>query len=197
MAYVYRHIRLDKNIPFYIGIGSDENFKRACSKHNRSLHWDRIYKKHGYEVEIVIDNISWDLACKKEKEFIKLYGRIDLGEGFLCNKTDGGEGTLNKSAEACNRIAIATRKRLSGVKLPEATKAKMRLRTGSLNPFYGKKHARAIIFSAYSPERELFIFQGTYHAASIIKANRSFIYKFCTGKSKTCKGWSEAKIMLK
>ena len=29
MAYLYRHIRLDKNEPFYIGIGSDTNFKRA------------------------------------------------------------------------------------------------------------------------------------------------------------------------
>lgn len=30
MAYVYRHIRLDKNIPFYIGIGlKDYNYKRV------------------------------------------------------------------------------------------------------------------------------------------------------------------------
>ena len=31
MAYLYRHIRLDKNEPFYIGIGSNElnNYKRA------------------------------------------------------------------------------------------------------------------------------------------------------------------------
>jgi hypothetical protein len=29
MAYVYRHIRLDKNEPFYIGIGSDSSFARA------------------------------------------------------------------------------------------------------------------------------------------------------------------------
>ena len=29
MAYVYRHIRLDKNEPFYIGIGSDKEYKRA------------------------------------------------------------------------------------------------------------------------------------------------------------------------
>ena len=31
MAYVYRHIRLDKNEPFYIGIGKDDSgeYKRA------------------------------------------------------------------------------------------------------------------------------------------------------------------------
>ena len=29
MAYVYRHVRVDKNQPFYIGIGTDNNYKRA------------------------------------------------------------------------------------------------------------------------------------------------------------------------
>lgn len=31
MAYLYRHIRLDKNIPFYIGIGS-ENFSSKLTE---------------------------------------------------------------------------------------------------------------------------------------------------------------------
>ena len=34
MAILYRHIRLDKNVPFYIGIGKD--IKRAYSKSNRN-----------------------------------------------------------------------------------------------------------------------------------------------------------------
>ena len=33
MAYVYRHIRLDKNEPFYIGIGSDKTYKRANARY--------------------------------------------------------------------------------------------------------------------------------------------------------------------
>ena len=37
MAYVYMHIREDKNEPFYIGIGNDDNgYKRAYSKRNRN-----------------------------------------------------------------------------------------------------------------------------------------------------------------
>ena len=32
MAYLYRHIRLDTNEIFYIGIGSDINYKRAFIK---------------------------------------------------------------------------------------------------------------------------------------------------------------------
>lgn len=62
MAYVYRHIRLDKNVPFYIGIGSDEEgeYKRAyCSIQNgRNKYWNNIVAKTAYEVDIMVDGIS-------------------------------------------------------------------------------------------------------------------------------------------
>jgi len=77
----------------------------------------------------------------------------------------------------------------------EKTKEKMRLRVGSLNPFYGKKHPSGIVFSATSPTGEEFVFQNTYEAAKIINANNSFVYGFCIGTSKTCKGWTNAKIL--
>jgi hypothetical protein len=93
MAYVYRHIRLDKNEPFYIGIGSDETYKRANAKKGRNKIWYDIAAKTDYEVEILFDDISWDDACKKEIEFISLYGKKAEG-GLLSNITDGGEGTL-------------------------------------------------------------------------------------------------------
>ena len=92
MAIVYRHIRLDKNEPFYIGIGKD--VKRAYSKHSRSTFWKKIVSKTDYEVEILFDDLTWDEACDKEKEFIKLYGRKDIGTGILANMTDGGEGMI-------------------------------------------------------------------------------------------------------
>lgn len=95
MAYVYRHVRLDINEIFYIGIGSENNdYKRAHTKRNRNKHWRNIVNKTNYEVEIVLDNITWEEACAKEIEFIKLYGRKDLNEGTLVNMTDGGEGPL-------------------------------------------------------------------------------------------------------
>ena len=95
MAYLYRHVRLDKQEVFYIGIGSDKNYKRAYIKKNRTKHWYNI-AKNGYEVEIMLDNLTWEEACEKEKEFIKLYGRKDLNEGTLVNMTDGGEGALGR-----------------------------------------------------------------------------------------------------
>jgi hypothetical protein len=95
MAYVYRHIRLDKNEPFYIGIGSDEKYQRADYKgtRGRNKYWHRIVGKTDYEVEILFDEITYEEAIKKEEEFIALYGRVNNKTGILCNLTDGGEGT--------------------------------------------------------------------------------------------------------
>ena len=96
MAYVYRHIRLDKNEVFYIGIGSDVdgNYLRSTSMLNRNVHWHNIVNLTKYDVEILFDDLTWQEACIKEKEFIALYGRRDLGLGTLVNLTDGGEGSF-------------------------------------------------------------------------------------------------------
>ena len=107
MAYVYRHIRLDKNQPFYIGIGTSEYYNRAYRHKNRSDLWKRIAQKGGYEVEILMDNLTWEQACEKEKEFIKLYGRIDLNTGCLANMTDGGDGAINAIITEEHRRAVA------------------------------------------------------------------------------------------
>lgn len=101
MPHVYRHIRLDKNEPFYIGIGLDDINKRAFEKKaRRSDWWNRIANKHGYEVQILFEDVSIDFAKEKEKEFIALYGRLDLGTGTLCNLTDGGDGINGWKAPA-------------------------------------------------------------------------------------------------
>jgi hypothetical protein len=91
MAIVYRHIRLDKNEPFYIGIGNSKY--RATKKDNRNEIWQNIVSKTDYKVEIIFDDLTWDEACEKEKEFISLYGRIKDG-GILANITFGGEGVV-------------------------------------------------------------------------------------------------------
>lgn len=106
--YLYRHIRLDKNEPFYIGIGTKRKTKGNSSKKIKSHYWiyDRAYSKNRksskiwnliankteYIVEIVLESDDLELIKKKEQEFIKLYGRIDLKTGTLANMTDGGDG---------------------------------------------------------------------------------------------------------
>lgn len=108
MAYLYRHIRLDKNKPFYIGIGEDNilnegKFLRAYSKYCHNIHWNNITNLTQYDIEIVLDNLTWEEACQKEIELIKLYGRSDLGLGPLCNMTDGGEGANHFSPESLEK----------------------------------------------------------------------------------------------
>jgi hypothetical protein len=96
MAYVYRHIRHDKNQPFYIGIGSDSEGKytRAFVPHRaNNRYWNNIVAKTSYSVDILIDEITWEEAIKKEIEFIAFYKRKEHG-GILANLTDGGEGAL-------------------------------------------------------------------------------------------------------
>jgi hypothetical protein len=94
MAYLYRHIRLDKNEVFYIGIGKEdeEKYRRAYDKNRRSALWKSIVKHHLYEVEIILDNLTWKQACEKELEFINLYGKIKDKTGTLANITSGGDG---------------------------------------------------------------------------------------------------------
>ena len=92
MAYVYRHRRLDTNEAFYIGIGSNENLKRAYSKDKRSKFWHAVVNKCGYCVDVLIKDISWDEACEIEKYLISKIGRRDLGTGPLVNMTEGGDG---------------------------------------------------------------------------------------------------------
>jgi hypothetical protein len=118
MAYVYRHIRLDKNEPFYIGIGSDNSYNRAYqkSKTKRSKFWHNIASK-GYDVEILMDNLTWEQACEKEKEFISIYGRKDLGQGSLVNLTNGGEnppihiGNTNPMKRIENKEKVANKRK--------------------------------------------------------------------------------------
>ena len=96
MAYVYRHIRLDKNEVFYIGIADDKEYKRSLSKYSRNKHWLNIVSKTEYIVEIILDGLKKEEACLKEIEFISLYGRKDLKNGTLVNKTGGGDGSLKR-----------------------------------------------------------------------------------------------------
>jgi len=92
MAYVYRHIRLDKNEPFYIGIG--EIGRRSRVNYGRNKYWKNIAKLTPYDIDILRDGLTWEQAIEKEVEFIELYGRKDLGNGTLVNMTNGGDGRL-------------------------------------------------------------------------------------------------------
>lgn len=142
MAYVYRHIRLDKNEPFYIGIGKLPNHKRAYETQKRNEFWRNVVSKTDYEVEILFDNISWEEAQKKEIEFIALYGKRDNGTGTLVNIADGGEGSkgFKHTEEAKKKIAEESKNR---IRKPISEKTKQKIRetlTGRVGSNKGFKH---------------------------------------------------------
>lgn len=114
MAYVYTHTRLDNNTVFYVGIGSDSDYTRANSVKGRNPFWYRVIKKTDYKIDIVVDGLSWEDVCEKEKNLIKEYGRRDQKKGTLVNLTDGGEGSLNLSEKVRKIISEKVIKTVSG-----------------------------------------------------------------------------------
>ena len=102
--YLYRHIRLDTNEPFYIGIGSKGlkwSYHRAFDKGSRNIYWKRIVNKIEYEVQILLESNDYEFIKQKEIEFISLYKR-KINKGVLCNLTKGGDGTKGHIAKKGN-----------------------------------------------------------------------------------------------
>ena len=131
MYYLYRHIRLDKNEIFYIGIGTfsaqDKKYNtytRAYSKANRSKLWNIIFNKTKYEIEIVLESDNLLFIKDKEIEFIKIYGRIDLKTGTLVNLTDGGDGING---------AIRTKEWNKKISLKNKNNPKLKIKKGPMN----------------------------------------------------------------
>lgn len=183
MAIVYRHIRLDKNIPFYIGIGKTE--KRAYQKYFRNNIWNQIISKTKYDVEILFDNLSWEQACEKEKEFIKLYGRIDLKTGILANQTDGGDGNNNFSEEARKKISLAhkgnkyglgykhtveERKKISEALTGKPNKSRTKFKKGNISWLKGTK-------GIVKPNKGSFTKENPPKSRQIINIENNKLYK--------------------
>jgi hypothetical protein len=158
--FLYRHIRLDKNVPFYVGIGTkrtdaachEVEYERAFYTRNRNKTWKGIVSRTEYRVEIVFECNDRNLINEKEKEFIKLYGRITDKTGSLVNYTNGGDNEFTFSEELKARLSKVHKDKylagyegpMTGKKYPEGAKiAKSKpviqydLKGNRLNEFYG------------------------------------------------------------
>lgn len=100
--YVYQHRRLDTNEVFYVGMAyKNPNRKtwafrtqheRAFIKSERTQHWKKVVAHTDYAVEIVFTSNDVELTKNKERELIKLYGRVGVDDyGTLVNKAAGGD----------------------------------------------------------------------------------------------------------
>ncbi len=209
MAYVYRHIRIDTNMPFYIGISNtNDEYKRAYATYDRNTQWKRITNKTKFEVEILIEGLTWEEAQAKEREFISLYGRRDLKTGTLCNLTNGGEGfdgyKLSDAARQKmsnsqkgntnwkNRVVTEEMKRKislanTGKKRTEEQKLYKRLKYSGVNSAnYGQK---------YSEERKRKISESRYKRPILqYDLDGNFIKEWSSKKECAKNGYNESNI---
>lgn len=131
--YIYRHVRLDNNQVFYIGLGTKYKkgrcilsiYCRAYSKNYRNKFWLSIVNKSEYRTDILLESDDYDFIERKEIEFIKLYGRRNLGEGTLVNLNDGGNSNhkMIVSEETRRKQSLAKK---DIYKVSEETKNKLR-----------------------------------------------------------------------
>ena len=127
---IYRHIRLDTNKVFYVGL-SNSDYKRPYDKNtSRNRYWNNIVNKTDYIVEIIATNLSKEDAKELEIFLISLYGRSNLNLGTLCNLSDGGESAngYKHTTEAKLKIANAVKERMSN---PEYLQKMIDCNTGS------------------------------------------------------------------
>lgn len=150
MSYVYKHIRLDNEKIFYIGVGSDSGFYRANSNRCRNKHWFNVVNKVGYRVEIIFDDISFSLALEREKELISKYGLISEG-GILVNYTKGGQGQLGLTPPTAKIIFaqdILTKEVLEFKSILDASKELKIARANILKVLNDKqRYAKGFVFS--------------------------------------------------
>jgi len=211
MAVVYQHRRKDTNGVFYIGIGDDR--KRAYQKNGRSEYWKNVVNKVGYDVDVLLEGLSWEDACVVEIGMIKDYGRKDLGLGLLVNETDGGDGATNPSTKTRKLIGESSSKRNKGEGNPMYGKGY--LFEGSNNPFYGKTHKKETInkISNFRKGKNFGIIGSSHHLSKSINqinlltnevintygssreasretgADQSSIIKCCKGKQNKAGGY--------
>ena len=101
--YVYAYLRKDGS-PYYIGKGKGS---RAYGKDHS------VFVPDKSRIIFLAKNLDEKTAFVLEKFWIKVYGRKDLGEGTLRNKTDGGDGAANPSQETRQKLSDALKGRKS------------------------------------------------------------------------------------
>lgn len=161
--YVYRHIRLDSNTPFYVGKGMGS---RAFNFKGRNRYWTSIFNKTSIKVEILAYFESESDAYKYEEKLINLYKKYNLCEANLVLRGKGGCAGVIFSLERRLKHGKSTRKRLR--KGHHNSKELVCVETGS------------VFRDSAAAARELGLIQGHINKVchGIRKSHGGFTFKF-------------------
>ena len=132
--YVYAYLRKSDNTPYYIGKGKGS---RAFKKHSNIS----IPKDHT-KIVFLEQNLSEVGAFALERRYIEWYGRKNLGNGILLNKTEGGEGLSGYKLTSShkNKIGIKNKgKQPTKEAIVKAALARTKLLTGKPRPDWVKE----------------------------------------------------------
>jgi hypothetical protein len=175
--YVYTHTNPKNNDVFYVGLGTGN---RAHNKWaGRNKFWDNYVNKHGFNVEIIADNLTRKQAEKIEMKLIAELGRRQIDEGgILVNRSSGGEGSTGYThTEEFKRKLSEQRKGKCTRKVrklsPEA-KAKIS------NKLKGRKGSRNRITLQYDKQGNFIREWGSAKEAELVTGARS-IWEVASG----------------
>ena len=111
LFYLYQYVRLDKNEPFYIGVGKrykgKTDFTRAKQSHAHNSICVAIIAKTDYRIEIIEEHDDYNFIREREKHLIAEYGRKHNHTGILANMTAGGDGCLDHPNIQCYKKCYA------------------------------------------------------------------------------------------
>jgi hypothetical protein len=206
--YLYRHIRLDKNEPFYIGIGKvssniknysidSEHYRRAYSNTNRNRYWKHVTQMTDYVVEILFESDNREIIIQKEIEFITLYGRKDLKQGSLVNMTSGGEGTIERSYSSETKIKMSTSAKRNITHDRKIKLINQLDKNHSTRGKFGKDHPRAFEIYQYDLDNNLIeVWDSMSDIQRELTFNISHISQCVNNKRKTAYKfkWSKSRI---
>lgn len=150
--YVYEYYIVETDEVFYVGKGRQKRYREL---HNRSQYFNNVMAKYECDVRIVLNGLTNQEACLKEKELINKWWAKNQAR---CNFTAGGtgfsEGKLNPRVLKPPRgklnyfyglRMIGPDNHFYGKRHTEETKRKISVnrkgkggQAGMLNPMYGK-----------------------------------------------------------
>jgi len=141
-VYEYRLPETEGGHAYYVGQG---NYDRPYRPHPYKGHRGNFCIKPTDENQIVIikDNLTEQEAKDLEIKLIDNHGRRSLGEGYLLNRTEGGEGISGYKHTKETKIKLSEAN--TGKKHTKETKRKLsEANKGENNPMFGigKDHPR-------------------------------------------------------